>query len=138
MRNVDKKYIYLREKKKCFHCGKELISLGKVTLDHYFPRSMGGTYDLFNLVCSCRKCNKYKKSMVPEDYKDIQIKLFIRAVEDRKVIYYSSIKIKYDDMVRIAREINVVEAFNDYTIFESHCYKLYVRENKIFKMEKKC
>ena len=138
MRNVDKKYIYLRENKKCFHCGKDLTSLGKATLDHYFPRSKGGSYDLFNLVCSCKKCNKYKRSLIPEDYEGVHIILFKRALEDKKMTYYSTIRVNHYDMVKLAEEIDKVKSYKDYTIFESSYYKFYVKENKIFKVEKKC
>lgn len=136
MKYVDKKYIYLRENKKCFHCGKALDTLGKVTLDHYYPRSHGGTYDLFNLVSCCKKCNKYKKSNIPDDYKDVHMRLFIKSVEDKRIVYFSTIGLKHSEIFELAREIYEVENHDDYTIFKSKRYKFYVSQNKIIKLEK--
>ncbi len=40
----------------CAHCGK-MASPQKQTIDHFIPRSWGGTYDMRNLVPLCQECN---------------------------------------------------------------------------------
>ena len=84
-KNIPKHYIYMRDQQQCYHCGKKL-DLGKTTLDHYLPKSKGGTYDVFNLVSSCRRCNRFKNDRLPDDWESVWIVLFIKAVIDRRMI----------------------------------------------------
>jgi 5-methylcytosine-specific restriction endonuclease McrA len=53
------KAIWLRDGKRCRYCGKEL-SLREKTIDHFVPKSRGGTSDFANLVTACRECNQKK------------------------------------------------------------------------------
>jgi len=78
-KRIDKKYIYERDKGICTFCGRELL-LRQISLDHYLPKSKGGPDDIFNLVLSCKKCNEYKKSRIPPDYKDKIIELFKKVL----------------------------------------------------------
>ena len=49
--------------------------LGRATeVDHIWPRAKGGTNDSSNLQASCRPCNQWKKSRVP----DGMLPLFVR------------------------------------------------------------
>lgn len=41
-------------------------SLGKATIDHVIPKSMGGTDDWHNLVAACRCCNHYRNNQPAE------------------------------------------------------------------------
>ena len=41
---------------KCAHCGK-VLNKSTVTMDHFIPQSMGGTWDERNLFPLCGKCN---------------------------------------------------------------------------------
>lgn|SRR5262249_8881943 len=45
----------------CAYCGIPEDSAGaELTVDHYQPRSAGGTDEIENLVCACYRCNLYK------------------------------------------------------------------------------
>ena len=45
----------------CSYCGvRESDAGARLTLDHYCPRSSGGTDALDNLVYCCHACNEYK------------------------------------------------------------------------------
>lgn len=60
----------------CAHCGKEL-SLTTFTVDHYIPRSKGGSSLMDNLIPLCGNCNLEKNNeiYVPlEAYPYINIK----------------------------------------------------------------
>lgn len=67
---------------KCYYCGRE-IEPQRITLDHVYPRSLGGPTIPPNLVPACRKCNSIKENMTPEQFRayrnlgtDEQKKLF--------------------------------------------------------------
>lgn len=50
--------IYARDNFSCQYCGQKHIDL---TLDHIYPKHLGGVTSWQNLVTSCKKCN-YKKA----------------------------------------------------------------------------
>jgi HNH endonuclease len=52
---------------KCMYCGQPM---GKVqlTIDHFIPLEMGGRNDPSNYLSACRKCNKDKGGMSPQDW----------------------------------------------------------------------
>lgn len=65
--NVKKRYvrsfkvsrhgIFSRDNFLCQYCGKKNLDL---TLDHIYPRHLGGAHTWDNLVACCRKCNASK------------------------------------------------------------------------------
>ncbi|GAU76396.1 HNH endonuclease [Fusibacter sp. 3D3] len=125
-----KAYVYTRDQGKCYHCGK-LIRLNRTTLDHYFPKSLGGTEEFFNLVTCCKPCNRMKKSAVPKDWVAINIALFKRAVSDGKV---SNPPCDLDELIILAHGVESVFRNKVNTVFEGEGYRLYVKENKIYKI----
>lgn len=42
----------------CAHCGKKKYGKEQQTIDHYVPKSYGGTYNLMNLMPLCKECNR--------------------------------------------------------------------------------
>lgn len=60
----------LKENTKCYYCGKNVKDDGiKLTLDHIYPRALGGPTIPQNLVPACRSCNGRKENMTPEQFK---------------------------------------------------------------------
>lgn len=49
----------------CVYCGKELTEL-TMAVDHYVPRSRGGSNGLWNLRPSCLPCNANKADAMPK------------------------------------------------------------------------
>ena len=49
--------VFKRDKFKCQYCGDEAPNV-ILEIDHVIPVSRGGTNDIFNLVTSCRDCNR--------------------------------------------------------------------------------
>ena len=45
----------------CAHCGKAASGTNR-TIDHFIPRSKGGTFDMRNLIPLCKDCNKAKSN----------------------------------------------------------------------------
>lgn len=67
--SVSLKTLYRIYKGTCQYC-HEHIHFADATKDHYYPKSMGGTNDDFNLVLACRQCNNAKDSVHPFYDKD--------------------------------------------------------------------
>lgn len=130
---IDKKYIYEREGKQCLYCAKNL-GLGKVTLDHYFPKSFGGSSDVFNLVCCCKKCNASKGSQIPDDWEKVNLSLFTRAVLDRKILAVGGLQISHAQLDQLAVNVQRVFASGAFIVFETDDTRLYIKENKVFKL----
>lgn len=48
---------------RCAHCGR--VPCGRSqTIDHFIPRSRGGSFDRRNLMPLCRECNESRKSQL--------------------------------------------------------------------------
>jgi 5-methylcytosine-specific restriction endonuclease McrA len=51
----------------CEFCGiTEIDAGGMLTIDHFQPRSKGGSDDLDNLIYACIICNQYKQDYWPK------------------------------------------------------------------------
>ncbi|MEH2148602.1 HNH endonuclease [Nostoc sp.] len=55
---------------KCFWCGYELTP-ETLTIDHYIPRSIGGSNKIKNLRLACYGCNNKRGNAMPEDTPEI-------------------------------------------------------------------
>ena len=49
--------LFIRDNFTCQYCGRQNVEL---SLDHVFPRYLGGTHTWDNLVTCCKKCNGIK------------------------------------------------------------------------------
>lgn len=130
--NKDKLYIYQRDLKKCFYCGKKL-KFHQITLDHYIPVSKGGTNDIFNLVTCCKRCNKLKGDSLPEDYERVILELFLIAVEDDKIIG-NDLNIDNKKLKEELLKVNRIEGITDKFIFQSDSMRFYIKNNYVIKV----
>ena len=63
--------------KKCPYCSKEQFRVGirdKIEIDHFVPISKGGQNLPWNLVPTCKNCNRKKKDRLPFDFLNRQLK----------------------------------------------------------------
>ncbi len=132
IKNSDKLYIYDRENRQCFFCGK-ILKYKQITLDHYIPKSKKGTTDIFNLVLSCKQCNKLKGNRVPKDYEDIILDLFLRAVQDNHITG-CGLKTPQKILKKDLLAINRIEALTTHFVFQSNTKRFYVKNNMVFKI----
>ncbi len=58
--------VFERDSYTCKYCGKVG---GTLEVDHVIPFSKGGSDELDNLVCACKKCNRQKKDKTLEEFK---------------------------------------------------------------------
>lgn len=64
--------IGLLERDKCCRYCRKPLDKYTVTIDHFVPKSRGGTDDFHeNLVASCKECNQDKGDMPPELFLEI-------------------------------------------------------------------
>lgn len=71
-----RKLIYLNAGGRCELCGRKIL-LDDMTLDHINPLSMGGEDNVENLSCTCYPCNLFKGNILPDDFMDRIIKIFM-------------------------------------------------------------
>ena len=62
-RKLTRLEVFNRDQYVCQYCGKEIHQL---TLDHVFPRHMGGEHIWENVVSACMPCNRHKAGRTPE------------------------------------------------------------------------
>lgn len=60
-----------KQKNKCAYCGVKVNRIHghkrQATLDHIYPKSLGGTNDLKNLQVLCHDCNNKKADTVTQE-----------------------------------------------------------------------
>ncbi|MCY6371657.1 HNH endonuclease [Clostridium ganghwense] len=132
IKNSDKLYIYNRENRQCFFCGKTL-KCHQITLDHYIPKSKKGTKDVFNLVLCCKQCNKLKRNKIPTNYETTILNLFLKAVQDNHITG-CSIKLPQKSLKEDLLKVTYIDSLTDHFIFQSNTKKFYVRNNMVFKI----
>lgn len=134
-KKIDKRYIYERDEEKCYHCSKPL-RYNKTTLDHYFPRSLGGTEEVFNLVSCCKQCNRLKRSIVPKDWVQVNVKLLQNGIENGKIKSVTGITETPEEIKHLSKSVKSVFRNRINTVFEGTGVRIYVKENKIYKIVK--
>lgn len=99
----------------CAHCGIKL-NLKEFTIDHYIPKSRGGSNMVVNLIPLCEHCNIAKSNMILEPreaYPYINI-MYENQLED---LYYRYI-IKRHKRNKYKKRKNFTENIDDKLIHE--------------------
>ena len=79
--------------KKCPYCSKEQFRVGirdKIEIDHFIPISKGGQHLPWNLVPTCKNCNRKKKDRLPFDFLD-------RQTFEKVSTYLATVQKKFQD-----------------------------------------
>ncbi len=79
-----KKELYKKQNGKCFFCGTEL-QIDNMVTDHLYPRSLGGTSTVENIVLSCPKCNIQRGDKMP--FREIEFNFFISQLLEKRSDY---------------------------------------------------
>ncbi len=128
---VDRRYIYHRDGGRCRYCGKAL-RYGSMSLDHYLPHSAGGPDAVFNLVCTCKTCNRDKRAGIPEDWESVWRETFLRALADRKVALAPGLN--YSELPDCSIGILSARLEGKTAIFDTKCKRFHVKQNEIIKI----
>lgn len=59
--------IWLRDGLKCMYCNRPMGEV-VLTVDHFLPLELNGVNDSRNYISACRRCNKDKGHMLPQDW----------------------------------------------------------------------
>lgn len=78
----ERKIIYNKSGGRCELCGRRLL-FEEMTLDHIVPLSMGGEDSMENLQAACYACNQFKSNILPDDFMDRIIKIFLYQTEKK-------------------------------------------------------
>ena len=78
----ERKIIYNKSGGRYELCGMRL-SFMDMTLDHIIPLSMGGEDSMENLQTACYACNQFKSNILPDDFMDRIIKIFLYQTEKK-------------------------------------------------------
>ena len=78
MAKIDRQKVYDLYNKHCGYCGKELVSIKEMQVDHIHPQclkiqsyhSIKDINDPKNLMPSCRRCNHYKRGDTLEQFRN--------------------------------------------------------------------
>lgn len=89
--------------------------------------------DIFNLVTCCKFCNIMKGNKIPKDYEEVILRLFLRAVQDNRIVK-ASLKIPQKELNVELSKVDKIEDLTDYFIFQSYNKRFYIKNNKVFKV----
>ena len=74
-----KEYLLQKYNYKCIYCNKSNVPL---EIDHFIPKSKGGSDRVTNLVIACHDCNQAKSNLMPEEFiTKIKAKNIITKIE---------------------------------------------------------
>lgn len=88
--NSVRKMIYEKADGHCALCGKKIL-FDDMTLDHINPLSMNGEDNISNLNCTCKSCNQFKGSILPDDFMKRITEIFLYQMQNK---YYHNVKWK--------------------------------------------
>ena len=75
--------IYKRDQFSCIYCNKPFSNLKQLTLDHVYPKSLGGGNTQDNVTTCCVKCNRKKGNLLLTDF----IRKFNLSITERIARY---------------------------------------------------
>ena len=74
--------IYHNADGRCALCGRKIV-YDDVTLDHITPLAMGGEDNVNNLQGTCKACNLFKGSILPDDFMERITDIFMYQMEKK-------------------------------------------------------
>ena len=89
-----------RDRFTCVYCGAHPPEV-QIEVDHFFPRSQGGSDEEGNLVTSCIECNRGKAASIIDDNgwpdQDSQLWRWVEKGAEGAAEYYKSQFLERDD-----------------------------------------
>jgi predicted restriction endonuclease len=74
---IDRKKVFDKCNGHCAYCGKPIEYKG-MQVDHVYPKRLGGTDDIDNLLPTCRLCNHYKRGNTLEGFRSMMLSIHER------------------------------------------------------------
>jgi len=83
--------VWAADEFKCMYCERKMGD-AQLTVDHFIPLERGGKNDTSNYLSACRKCNKDKGNMSPEEWCSVthngiyhMVEYFVEYLKIRKL-----------------------------------------------------
>lgn len=134
LKKSQKRYIYERDGRVCRYCGKRLQP-HQASMDHYMPKSKNGVDELFNVILSCKTCNKFKNNKIFDDWHDVMIEYFIVAVQDHKVTI-SSKYMSREEFIAASKHVDKVDIEDGMAVFKGMGLSFRVHNSRIKKFNR--
>lgn len=113
--------------KKCPYCGKDQFRIGirdKIEIDHFIPISRGGQNVPWNLMPTCKQCNRQKSDKLPIDALPLEtyriVSAYLLSVKNK---YYSEAVIQHESFFHL-RDL----AHRSLEFLRKNADQLFVRE----------
>ena len=68
---------------RCALCGRKIL-YNAISLDHIIPLAMGGADDISNIQVTCRECNLFKGSILPDSFMELITEIFLYQMEKKQ------------------------------------------------------
>ena len=78
-----RKEVYRKSEGHCMLCGK-FVDYEDFTVDHIIPLAKGGTNDISNLQCTCKRCNTIKQDIMPDELIDVLTEMIEYDIKKNK------------------------------------------------------
>lgn len=101
-----------------------------MSLDHYYPLAEGGVDEVFNVVCSCHRCNNNKGAEMYYDYEDVIVQLFKQAVQDG-VIKGKDLKLSNRALKKEINAVDRLERLGEICVFQSKTMRYQYKDGYI-------
>jgi len=119
--NAKRMEILIRDNLKCFYCGADKASGAILEVDHVLAVSRGWTNDDYNLVTSCRPCNRGKFVKTLDELESTRLKNAEEKLKDVKKIQKEKNK-----LYKIAQELIEYTGLKTKRSPEFLAYKQYI------------
>ncbi|MCW8041197.1 HNH endonuclease [Acinetobacter entericus] len=97
-----KRALWLASSKLCAYCGNEVENHKSMNVDHFVPKSKGGSEAFDNYVCSCSYCNLSKQAV---DMDEFRIRMSISKSPLKGIINSAQLKQLTEIGVKLPFEI---------------------------------
>lgn len=77
-----RKMVYNTAEGRCVLCGRK-ICYDAMTLDHIKPLAFGGADSVENLQCTCKACNQFKGSVLPDNFMERVTAIFLYQMDKK-------------------------------------------------------
>lgn len=78
-----RKEVYRKSEGHCMLCGK-FVDYEDFTVDHIVPLAKGGTNDISNLQCACKRCNTIKQDIMPDELIEVLTEMIEYDIKKNK------------------------------------------------------
>lgn len=86
-KNLKRQWLALLKDDKlyCVLCGQLIINAKDISVEHYVPKSRGGSKGLYNCFPAHKICNEIKGNLLPDEWNKTKFILIEKAIKSWKI-----------------------------------------------------